>query len=217
MTVVKICGLTRLDDALAAAEAGADLLGFVLVESSPRFVDPGRAGEIIADLRARGISLPCVGVVAGLPAGEGRRLKERWGFNLMQVHGEGEEDLISDLYPEVIVARQVCGLQSLVSLARIPAFAYLLDARGIDRRHGGAVTWDWQLLQEVRIPGRVIVAGGLRPGNVAEAVRAARPYGVDVASGVESEPGRKDRAAMVEFVRTVREVDREEEDRVGGR
>ncbi len=211
MTVVKICGLTTLEDALAAAEAGADLLGFVLVPSSPRRVTPEQAAGIVAGLRGWGVRLPCVGVVAGLTAAEVRELKGRCGFDLMQLHGEEGPEVAAALYPEAIVARTVAGPEALNDLERYRAYAYLLDARGAGPRTGPPRPWDWRLLRSLTLPGKVIVAGGLTSENVAEAVRVARPWGVDVASGVEAAPGRKDGAAMARFVRAVREVDHADE------
>ena len=207
MTRVKICGLTNLDDALAATEAGADLLGFVLVESSPRYLDPGRAAEVVAGLRQRGVGLPCVGVVAGWALEQVRALKGQCGFDLVQLHGAASPATAAALYPGVIVARQVTGPASLAGLGAYPAFAYLLDGRGTEGREEKGQPWDWALLRTARIPGRVIVAGGLTPENVAQVVRQAWPWGVDVASGVEARPGRKDRVAVARFIRTVREVD----------
>lgn len=209
MTVVKICGLTTLDDALAAAEAGAGLLGFVLVASSPRYVAPERAREIVAALRRQGVRQPCVGVVAGLPLERVLAIRKQCGFDLMQLHDEENFVAARALYPDCIVARRVSGLESLAALSRWPAFAYLLDARGTDRRTPGSGPWDWRLLRRVRPPGRIIVAGGLVPENVAEAVREMRPWGVDVSSGVECAPGRKNRAAMERFIARVCEVDSE--------
>ncbi len=211
MTVVKICGLTQLDDALAAVEAGADWLGFVLVATSPRYVAPERAREIVAGLHRRGVKAPCVGVVVGQPLTHIQALKEECGFDLIQLHGAESRDVVAALLPGVIVACQVTGAESLAALAGYPAYAYLLDARGADRRVAEPATWDWSLLRTAGLHGRIIVAGGLRPANVAQALRVARPFGVDVASGVECAPGRKDHLAMASFVRIVREVDNEGE------
>jgi phosphoribosylanthranilate isomerase len=205
VTAVKICGLTSLDDALWVAEAGADLLGFVLIESSPRHVMPAQVGEIVAGLRRRGAQLPCVGVTAGGTLAELRALQAECGLDRLQLHGPDAVELAARL-PDAILARQVLGPESLTGLAGCGAWAVLLDARGVER-NGAAAPWDWRLLRQVDTPARVFVAGGLRPENVAEAVRQARPYGVDVASGVERAPGVKDRVALARFIRNVREVD----------
>lgn len=207
MTMVKICGLTRLDDALAATEAGADLLGFVMVTTSPRYVPPQAAGEMVAALRARGVRLPTVGVVAGLALPRLQALRRDCGFDLLQLHGGEPPELAAALHPGVIVARQVRGQECIAALAAYRADAYLLDGRGAARREGTPATWDWRLLQGATLPGRVIVAGGLSPENVARAVRLSRPWGVDVASGVEHNPRRKDRVALARFVRAVRQED----------
>ncbi len=212
MTAVKICGLTRLDDALAAVDAGADLLGFVLVEPSPRYVSPEQVSRIVAELRRRGVTRPCVGVVAGLAVERILAIREQCGLDLVQLHGDESAEVVAALSPRVIVARRMVGAETLRELTGLLAFAYLLDARGADRRAAGPATWDWRQLRGTRLPGRIIVAGGLVPENVAEAVRVARPWGVDVASGVECAPGRKDRAAMTRFVKNVREVDDERAD-----
>ncbi|MGQ9682806.1 MAG: phosphoribosylanthranilate isomerase [Anaerolineae bacterium] len=208
MTRVKICGLTTLEDALAAAEAGADLLGFVLVRSSPRYVEAASAGEIVAELRRRGMRALGVGVVAA----KGDLFKQGWqdsGFDLLQLHGPGAEEAAAVLGPRAILARQVTGPDALASLPALPVYAYLLDGHGLARQAGERGLWDWGLLAAARVPGRVMIAGGLDPQNVGAAVRAARPWGVDVASGVETQPGRKDPAAVARFVRAVREVDGE--------
>ena len=206
MTRVKICGLTNLVDALAAAEAGADLLGFVLVPSSARYVAPQEAARIVSEVRRHGVSRPCVGVVAGLGLGQMRAILDGCGFDLVQLHGEVGPAVARALYPRAIVVRQVRGAESLVGLEDLPAYAYLLDARGAERRSVAPATWNWRLLAGTSLARRAIVAGGLTPQNVADAVRTARPWGVDVASGVEASPGRKDHLAMVRFVEAVREV-----------
>jgi len=212
MTFVKICGLTCLDDALAAAEAGADLLGFVLVAQSPRYVAPAQAAEIIAALRQRGVSTPCVGVVANRTVDEVRAIKSTCGFALMQLHGGEDPQVAAALYPDAIIARQVTGRDSLIRLATFRAFAFLLDAQGAERTATSRQTFDWQLVSQVSLPGRVIVAGGLCPENVGMAVRQAKPYGVDVSSGVERSPGHKDRDAIVRFIQAVHEADNAEDD-----
>ena len=206
MTQVKICGLTTLEDALAAAEAGADLLGFVLVRSSPRYVEATSAREMVAELRRRGLRALGVGVVAAY----GDLAEQLWqgdGFDLLQLHGPGAEEAAAALGPRAILARQVTGPDALASLPALPVHAYLLDGHGLARQAGERGLWDWELLAAAKVPGRVMIAGGLDPQNVAAAVRAARPWGVDVASGVESLPGRKDPAVVARFIHAVREVD----------
>ena len=207
MTVIKICGFTQLDDAMAAVDAGADLLGFILVRSSPRYIAPERAADIIAGLRQHGVTAPCVGVVANLPLQRVRSLKQQCGFTLMQLHGRESRRTAAALYPDAIVARQIKGAASLSALAQYHAFAYLLDGRGAAGRTGRAKL-GLEPAGSIALPRpRVMIAGGLRPDNVGAVIRQACPYGVDVSSGVEVSPGCKDRAAMERFVRNVREVE----------
>jgi phosphoribosylanthranilate isomerase len=198
-----------MDDALAAAEAGAGLLGFVLVETSPRYTSPERAGEIVAALRARGVALPCVGVVATAPVEHLRQLRRQCGFDLLQVCGEDAEQAAQALGPRAILAWQVRDEAQFRLPCDLNVFACLLDAQGLERRAGNSRPWDWRRMLAWHLGRRIIVAGGLRPENVGEAVRMTRPWAVDVASGVEMRPGRKDHQAMVRFVRAVQEADHE--------
>jgi len=209
MTYVKICGLTNLEDARHAARCGADLLGFIFVASSPRYVELEQARAIIAALRAEGRRAFTVGVFADQPAPVIREAVSRCGLDRVQLHGQETPEDFSELDVPVIRAAHV---RARVR-ARVPwedllawrAWAYLLDAYDPQRLGGTGQTWRWELLGD-RPPDaeRILVAGGLTPDNVAQAIRQARPWGVDVSSGVEAAPGRKDPALVERFICTVR-------------
>jgi len=207
MTRIKICGLTRVDDALAAADAGADLLGFIFVPSSKRYVDAGRVAGIIASLRSAGHEIPCVGVFAERDAGRINDIASEACLDIVQCHGvRPSED--HDLALPAIQAHRVKGRIDWPALREQSSWAILLDAYDPHSLGGSGRTWDWEVLNSrpdcLR---RLIVAGGLNPLNVGCLIRAARPWGVDVASGVESAPGIKDHAAVAAFVHAVRQED----------
>ena len=204
---VKICGLTNLADARIAWRAGADLLGFIMVAESARYVAPERAAAMVAALRQEGCRARMVGVYAGTPIEFVRRTADQIGLDLVQLHGDEAPAEAAIVGRPAIVARRVRDRAPWDALARYDAWAYLLDSHVPGRLGGTGQTWDYRLALEGRPSGaRVILAGGLDPDNVAEAVRAARPWGVDVATGVESEPGRKDPARVAAFVRRAKEA-----------
>ncbi len=208
MTWIKICGITNIEDARWAVECGAEAIGFVFAES-PRRTTPEAAGEIMAEL---GQSVTGVGVFVEAPVDEVKRALEVSGCTVAQLHGEEGEEYIESLAPyEVVKAIRVGAPLDERSTGRYRrARAILLDtyvagqAGGTGRRFDPAVAA--RLVQE---GWRVIVAGGLTPGNVGEVVAAVRPYGVDVSTGVEAAPGRKDRAKVAGFIAAVRAADGE--------
>ncbi|NIA15401.1 MAG: phosphoribosylanthranilate isomerase [Nitrospiraceae bacterium] len=196
---VKICGITNLEDALAACEAGADALGFVFAEEAKarnRYVDPEEACAIIQQLPPFVLS---VAVCVNEPI---ERLAEYLGFvDRVQLCGEESVEDCRALGPRAIKAFGVpAGFDSRAMLA-YPASAYLLDA-SVRGAHGGTgVTCDWQRARDAVALGRpIILAGGLTPDNVAEAVRTVRPYGVDTSGGVERAPGKKDHERIRRFI-----------------
>jgi phosphoribosylanthranilate isomerase len=199
---VKICGLTTLPDALAAWQAGADLLGFIFVKQSPRYVPPDVAAEMVRGLREASCGSPTVGVFANRPMAKVRRTAELVGLDLVQLHGNETPAQVAELRHPLIVARRVSGAVPWDQLAMYDAWAYLLDSHVPGKLGGTGQAWEYGLATEGRPPeARLILAGGLDPGNVADAVRAVRPWGIDVASGVEASPGRKDVHKMRAFVR----------------
>jgi len=200
MVRVKICGITNLEDALAAAEAGADLLGFVFYPPSPRCVALGRAREIIAALRSSGAAVRTVGVFVNEELGRVWEAIRKCDLDYAQLHGEEPPAYVAALGERAIKALRVRSEDDLERLSSYQAVAYLLDTYHPTKPGGTGEAWDWGLAVAAKRYGPVILAGGLTPDNVAQAVRRVRPCGVDVSTGVESAPGRKDVVRMRRFV-----------------
>jgi phosphoribosylanthranilate isomerase len=200
---VKICGITNIADALHASACGADALGFVFYPGSPRFVDPDRARRIIAELPPM---LTTVGLFVNQSPARIREMVEFCGLNTVQLHGEEEPDQCS--YPPCRVIKALRlkdGMdESVFSAYRVSAL--LLDAYVPDQFGGTGQCCDWARATEIASRHRVILAGGLNPENVSDAVRQVRPYGVDVSSGVEKSPGQKDPEKVATFIRMAREL-----------
>ncbi len=206
MTRIKICGITNRDDALMAIEAGADALGFVFVPNTPRYIHPEQAGSIIDQLPP---FIATVGLFVNAEQQEIGTIADGCHLNLIQLHGDEPPDLCVALSRRVIKAFRVKDESSLSRLSDYHVSAYLLDTyvKGAAKRGGTGKAFDWNLAVKAKLYGRIILAGGLNPDNVASAVLQVRPYGVDVSSGVEASPGRKDHAKMKAFIRAVRETE----------
>jgi phosphoribosylanthranilate isomerase len=206
MTRVKVCGITHLDDALAALEAGADLLGFNFYSRSPRFVSPADARKIIERLPD---GANCVGVFVNEPSpAEVERIAREAGLGGVQLHGDEPPEFCQGLRGLMTIKALRVGADfGVESAAGYDTDAVLLDAYVAGERGGTGHTFDWSLaaLTRERVP-RLFLAGGLNPDNVAAAVAAVRPYAVDVCSGVETSPGRKSPELMRRFVEQVRTV-----------
>ncbi|MBM4039282.1 MAG: phosphoribosylanthranilate isomerase [Planctomycetes bacterium] len=203
MVRVKICGITRPKDAVAATEAGADAIGLVLAES-PRQVSVAQAQAIVAELPPF-VTPVALFVNESLGSMLGRC--EVLGIRIVQLHGDEPPKVARDLAVaglRVIRAFRIGEEADLEELKGYPAAAYLLDAKVAGRRGGTGVALDWELAARATSLGRIILAGGLTPDNVAEAVRRVRPYAVDVSSGVESAPGVKDAARIRAFIASAR-------------
>jgi len=200
--LVKICGLAREADVEAAAEAGADLAGFVFAPS-PRRLSARRASVLRA--RLEGTPVRAVGVFVGGTPEEIRRIAEEARLDLVQLQSEGPEDARAIGLP-VIRALRVNG-DRLVGRANDPSAAwYLLDAFDPERGGGTGRAFDWEAARSLALPRPFLLAGGLRPENVGEAIAILRPDGVDVSSGVEEAPGRKSREQIRRFVRAARDA-----------
>lgn len=198
---VKICGVTTVADAVAIADLGASAIGLNFVPSSRRRVDIV-TGRAIADA-VRGRVL-VVGVIADLPLGDARTLLVDAGLECLQLHGDEPPDALAPLLPHAYKALRI-GDASDVARARTYAGDYLLvDAKVPGELGGTGHAFDWSLVTELARERRLTLAGGLRPDNVAEAIRQVRPWCVDVAGGVESAPGVKDLALVEAFVRAAK-------------
>jgi phosphoribosylanthranilate isomerase len=203
--LVKICGLTRLPDAVWAWRCGADLLGFIQVPSSPRYIAPGRLAALVAALRHAGCRSTLVGVFAGESLDIVRAVMAQCQLDVAQLHGDESPEYARALELPVIVARRVRDRVPWRELAAYDAYAYLLDSFNPQQLGGSGRHWDWRLADGATLRDqRVLIAGGLSPLNVAAAVAQLDPWGVDVSSGVESAPGRKDSAQVREFTQAVK-------------
>ncbi len=193
---IKICGITNLEDAKAAVHFGADALGFVFAES-PRRISPEKARQITNQLPP---FVAKVGVFVNAPMTHLRRVRDYCGLDAVQLHGEEGADYIKSLGPSVIKALRLNGKP----LGELPNAALLLDAYDPKLRGGTGKQCDWQRAQEIARDRLVILAGGLGPGNVVQAINQVKPYAVDVSSGVEREPGRKDHGKIASFINNAR-------------
>lgn len=203
MVHVKICGVTNLEDALAAVEAGADALGFNFWRGSKRHVEAEAARRIVERLPG---SVLAVGVFVNAEAGEVERTAREVGLGAVQLHGDESPDYCRALKgSHVIKALRVGEAFEPEEATRYDASAVLLDAFCAAERGGTGRSFDWEVARRVRalVP-RLYLAGGLTPETVAGAVRGVAPYAVDVCSGVESAPGRKDAARVRAFVSAAR-------------
>lgn len=205
-TRVKICGVTRIEDALAAVELGADAVGFVFAEGSPRRVSIEQA-KAIAD------KMPPFAAKVGVFTAEDSSVLDTINavsLNYIQLHGGQSDDFAKTIGAErVIRAIRVSGIESLHEIKKYPsAAAYLLDAWHPNLLGGSGVSFDWQIAEEAAKSGiRVILAGGLTPNNICEAIRTVKPFAVDISSGVESSPGIKEYKKMEELLNNVRLAD----------
>ena len=200
-TRVKICGITNLADAEAAVEQGADALGFAFAES-PRQVDRDCARGIIRDLPP---FVTFVGLFVNAPPSVVMEHVESCGLTAVQLHGDEAPEYLDELRgPKLIKAFRIRSESDLQALPKYAADAYLLDAFVKGKRGGTGRTLDWPLVQGAGQYGRIILAGGLNPSNVAEAIAVVQPYAVDVSSGVEAAPGQKDHTLLADFIRSAK-------------
>jgi phosphoribosylanthranilate isomerase len=195
---VKICGITNLDDALAAVDFGADALGFVFVKGSPRHMSHNEASKIIRRLPS---FVTTIGVFFNEKPRQVEKALALTGVDVVQFHGD-EPPEMCDIPRRVIKAIRVKNLESLDPLIhyRERVSAFLLDTFTADICGGTGQIFNWDIAVYAKQFGRIILAGGLTPANIAAAIAHVRPYGVDVSSGVESEKGKKDHKKMKAFI-----------------
>ncbi|KAB0665724.1 phosphoribosylanthranilate isomerase [Oryzomonas japonica] len=203
MIKVKICGITNLEDALTAIDAGADALGFVFHPQSPRHVFPEQAAAIIRHLPS---FVQTVGLFVNDPLEQVNATVDLCGLDLVQLHGEEKPGYCDSVRRRVIKSFRVKDITSLESMRDYRVAAFLLDAWSPAAHGGTGQTFNWEIAACVAQSNRIILAGGLTPLNVVEAARQVRPYAVDVSSGVESGPGKKDADKIREFIRLAKEA-----------
>ncbi|MGK2915015.1 MAG: phosphoribosylanthranilate isomerase [Porticoccaceae bacterium] len=200
-TRIKICGITRVEDGINAVRAGADAVGFVFYPASPRYIDPARARDIVCAL---GPLVTTVALFVNESAGRVATILAQTGIQLLQFHGD-EDAAYCDQFqrPYIKAIRMAPGLDPQAEIACFPdALGYLFDAWRADQYGGTGEVFDWRRLAGAN-GSALILAGGLTPDNVAEAIKIARPGAVDVSGGVESAPGVKDRGMIERFVAAV--------------
>ncbi len=207
MTRIKICGIRTVNDALAAMDAGADLLGFNFYPKSPRYIDVGTCRNIMSVMQKYG-HITYIGLFVNASVAEVRTTIETCGLSLAQLHGDETSEMLDALNGKAFKAFRGVP-QSINGFARSDAPALLVDAAVKGAYGGTGVTADWSAAAELAKQYSMLLAGGLTPENVADAVRQVKPWGVDVASGVESSPGQKDPSKMKAFVQAVRSAARD--------
>ncbi len=205
MVKVKICGITNLEDALAAVDSGADALGFVFFRKSPRYISPAKTALIIKKLP---IFISAVGVFVNEDKKTIVKIARRAGVGILQLHGDEPPKTCSITGYKTIKAIRVKSIDNLetVSIYKDKVSALLLDTYSPEAFGGTGRVFNWDIAVEAKQFGRIILAGGLTPDNVEEAVRRVKPYAVDVSSGVEAEKGKKDHRKMRLFIERAKSV-----------
>ena len=197
MVRVKICGITNAEDARLSVEAGADALGFIFVEGTPRFLTPEAAARITRELPP---FVTAVGVFWDHAPGHVKAIAEQCGLGALQFHGDEPPEALPGADRLIIKTIKVTGPESLAAMDRYRVSAFLLDspARWSEGEQRAPIPWELARRASARVP--IILSGGLSPDNVGAAVRFARPFAVDVVSGVEARPGKKDPDKVRRFI-----------------
>ena len=199
MTRIKICGITNLEDAVLASDLGVDALGFVF-SKSPRKINAEKAEEIISQMPP---FLSIVGVFVNESDEIVKHVSRRCKLNVLQFHGDEDPEYLKGFHRKIIKAFRIKTEADLKTIPNYHVHTYLLDSRVEGKRGGTGVAFDWNLAVKAKTYGRIILSGGLTPENVAEAIRVVQPYAVDVSTGVESSPGKKDAGKLKAFVEAV--------------
>ncbi len=200
---VKICGVTILDDALSAVECGADAIGFNFYRQSKRYISPDHAAEIMDRLPG---NVMRIGVFVNPDREYVNAAIESSGIRGLQFSGNELPEAVSGYHLPVIKAIHVASVESIRAMKSFGAISFLLDTFRDDDFGGTGELFDWDIAMEAKRFGKVIVAGGLTPENVADAVRKVKPHGVDVSSGVELRAGVKNHKKIKEFILRAREA-----------
>lgn len=205
-TRIKVCGITTQEDARFAAAAGADGLGFIFVEQSPRLVEPDTVRAITGHLPP---FVDRIGVFVDQEMEVVEEIIHYCGLTLVQLHGAETPEYCKKISCKVIKSFAIGSRAESEALAAYAdvASGFLLDTYHKDKAGGTGMTFNWGMVEQVKPPGPVILAGGLNPENIGEAVLRVKPFAVDVNSGVEYQPGRKDPDKLKLFVNKVRKAD----------
>ncbi|MDO8644557.1 MAG: phosphoribosylanthranilate isomerase [bacterium] len=197
MVFVKVCGITNIDDALDAVEFGADALGFNFYKESPRYIDPEAALKLLEDVPP---SVARVGVFVNENEQLVKDLSQALELNYLQFHGDETPYYCEQFATPHWKVFQLKDEKSLLLMEKYHPDAFLIDAYVQKIRGGTGVTANWDLAKKAKERGKVILAGGLNPQNIETAIATVQPYGVDVCSGVEESPGKKNRFKLEEFL-----------------
>lgn len=203
MVKVKICGITNLEDALAAVISGCDALGFVFYRRSPRYITPLRAARIIRLLPKKVMK---VGVFVDAPAGSIKSIARKCGLDMLQLHGRETPAFCKKFKDRrVIKAFRVKGIVDPEEVLGYDTFAYLFDTYSKSAAGGTGRTFDWKLLGKLRsLKKPIFLSGGINAANVRRAIRIARPEWIDVSSSLEVSPGRKDHRKVYELIKILK-------------
>lgn len=207
-TRLKICGLTNLEDARFVSGALADYLGFIFYEKSPRYVEPAEAGAIINWLEGP----KKVGVFVNQSIDEVNDIARQTGVDLVQLHGDEPEHYCSLIEKPIIKVLHISGdedadeLQDMVDRYEDHVSYYLFDTKADGLWGGTGKTFDWSLIEGLQINAPYFLSGGLKPDNVKKAITETKPYGIDISSGLEAEPGLKDFGKVEDLMDSMREI-----------
>ena len=205
---IKICGITNVQDGLTAVSLKTDMLGFNFYPRSKRYITPAACAELIAELEARGAHATWVGVFVNSPIEEVREIVAQCGLHLAQLHGDEPPSMLTELgdvaFRAIRPASAAEAERQIATLPHRPPPAFLIDAYHPSEYSGSGAVGDWDLAKSIAARTSILLAGGLTAENVKTAVSQVNPWGVDVASGVESAPGIKDAAKMKSFIRQAR-------------
>lgn len=201
MVRIKVCGITNLEDAAAACVLGADALGFVFYKESGRYIEPENARVIVSQLPP---FISAVGVFVNQDFSEIESVMETVGIDTVQLHGDESPELCSKIPQRVIKAVRVKEFVDADAVELYPVQAILFDKHADDMYGGTGKSFDWSVLSGIDISKRIILSGGLTYENVSKAITTVRPYAVDVSSGVEDSPGKKNHLKIRKFIEAVK-------------
>lgn len=205
MTQVKICGITNEEDALCAAACGADALGFIFYPPSPRYIAPDEAQKIIKKLP---VEIVCVGVFVNEAATMVRRISELCGLDFIQLHGDESVEYCAGFAPEMMIkAVHLRDENDVLNAFQYNAAAILVDSRYAGLYGGTGKTANWDLALQIKSKKQLILSGGLNEDNVGEALKKIDPVALDINSGVEIKPGKKDHEKLTRIFDIIRRTD----------
>ncbi|HEX74991.1 MAG TPA: phosphoribosylanthranilate isomerase [Dehalococcoidia bacterium] len=202
MVRVKVCGITNIQDALSAIDYGADALGFVFAPS-PRQLTPEQVQDIVSQLPPHTCK---VGVFVDFELATVNDIKSRCHLDIVQLHGSESPEYCQSLLPNVIKSFQVRDETILELLPTYRVKAYLLDSYHTKLKGGTGHSFDWSIAKKAKEYGPIILSGGLNPDNIRQAIAAVQPFAVDVSSGVEATPGKKDQNKLRNFLKAAKQV-----------